>query len=138
MVMPVFVLFLFGFFEFGHALMIDSISENAAYEGARRGIVPGATEESAKQAAEDIAIASSLQSVDVQVVRSEVSPGVQGITVTVSAPMSQNAIFAGPFLSGTTISRSVSMIHESSLRFRFLPGERTFPEPTPRPRGRGR
>lgn len=136
-IVTVAVLFLFAFFEIGHALMIDSIVENAAYEGARRRIVPGATAEQAQQAAEDVATASSLRSVDVQLRTNEVSPGVQGVTVTVNAPLSENSIFMGPFLGNTTISRSVTMIHESSLRFRFLPDERSVPEPIPRPRGRG-
>lgn len=136
--LPVFVLFLFAFFELGHALMMDSIVENAAYEGARRGIVPGATHELAKQAAKDIATASSLRSVDVQVEATVVSPGVDGITVTVNAPLSANAIMMGRFLGDMTVSRSVTMIDESSLRFRFMPANGPLPDPTPRPRGRGK
>jgi Flp pilus assembly protein TadG len=137
-VLPVFVLMLFGFFELGHALMIDSIAENAAYEGARRGIVPGATHAAAIQAAEDIAKASSLKSVDVIVETVNLAPLVQEISVTVNAPLSQNAIFMGPLLGNMTIRRNVTMTQESSLRFRFLPGDQPVPEPTPRPRGRGK
>ncbi len=137
-VLPVFIMLLIGFFELGHVLMIDSIVENAAYEGARRGVVPGATQESAQKAAEDIATASSLRNVQVQVETKELSPSVQSIAVTVNAPLSENGIFVGAFLGNTTVSRSVTMIHESSLRFRFPPGTAQLPEPTPRPRGRGK
>lgn len=137
LVLSLFLLFLFAFFELGHALMIDSVTENAAYEGARRGIVPGASLESARQAAAEIALASSLRSVDVQVQSRQLAPYVQGITVTVNASLSENSIFLGMFLGNATISRSVTMIHESGLRYLYMPGPRPVPEPTPRPRGRG-
>ena len=135
-VLPVFVLFLFAFFELGHALMVDCITENAAYEGARRGIVPGVTEELAEQAAEELATASGLRFVDVEVDTSEQSQHVRAVTVTVNAPLSENSIFMGSFLGNTIITRSVTMIHESDLRYRFTRDQGPAPDPIPRPRGR--
>jgi Flp pilus assembly protein TadG len=137
-VLPIFVLMLFAFFELGHGLMISSIVENAAYEGARRGVVPGATQETAQQVAEDIAIASSLRSPRVQVDTISLTDRVRGITVTVDASMAENGIFLGPFLGNTTISRSTTMIYESDLRYWFDPSLTPPPQPTPRPRGRGK
>lgn len=137
-VLPVLLLLVFGFFEAGHALLMNSIVENAAYEGARYGIVPGATEEGARNAAEDIALKSILRSVDVGVTINEVSPGVRGITVEVKAPVRENAFLVGPLLGEMTISRSVTMILESDLRFRFSPKVHSVAPPLPRPRGRGK
>jgi Flp pilus assembly protein TadG len=137
-VLPVFLLVIFAFFELGHALMIDSIAENAAYEGARRGVVPGATQETAQKAAEDIATASSLRAANVEVETVTLNSRVSGIRVTVNAPMSENGIFLGSFFGNKTVSRSATMIFESNLRYAFVPSQATFPEPTPRPRGRGR
>jgi Flp pilus assembly protein TadG len=136
--LPVLVLVLFGFFELGHALMVDSIIENAAYEGARQGIVAGAEDKMAKQAARDIAIASSLKSVDVRVQTLHPAARVELISVTVDAPLSKNAICLGSFLGKLKVSRTVTMIRDSSLRFRFMPGWRSLTDPTPRPRGRGK
>ena len=41
---PVLVLFILAFFEIGRALTLNCVLENAAYEGARQAILPGATE----------------------------------------------------------------------------------------------
>lgn len=137
-VLPVFLLIMFAFFELGHGLMIGSITKNAAYEGARRGVVPGATHATAQKAAEDLATASSLRGANVKVETVTLNSRVSGIRVTVNAPMSVNGLFLGSFLGNKTVSGSATMIYESNLRFAFVPSEAKLPEPTPRPRGRGR
>ncbi len=47
---PLLLLFFFAAFEFCRANMIRQTADNAAYEGARRAIVPGATAEDARAA----------------------------------------------------------------------------------------
>jgi hypothetical protein len=42
-VLPIFILAMIGIIEFGRAIMVQQILVNAAREGARRAIVPGAT-----------------------------------------------------------------------------------------------
>ena len=137
LVLPLLFFIVFGLFEVGYACLIDSIVENAAYEGARSGVVPGATEDTTQAAAEDLAYGSGLNSVNVEQTITEIRPNVRELTVTVSASMNENAILAGRFLGDMTISRSVSMILESDLRFRFPPTKRSYSAPIPRPRGRG-
>ena len=48
---PILFFFFFTAFEFSRVNMIRQSIENAAYEGSRRGIVPGATAEDCKNAA---------------------------------------------------------------------------------------
>lgn len=42
-ILPVFVLLMLGIIEFGRAVMIQQVLVNAAREGARRAVIPGAT-----------------------------------------------------------------------------------------------
>ena len=133
---PILILFLFGFFEIAHALMIDSVVENAAYEGVRRGIVPGATVESVERAATDIAIASSLKSVDVIIEPNAIGPDTEHLTVTVSAPLRTNGLLIGTFLGDATLTRSATMIREPNLRFRLKPESFVDLPPLPRQRRR--
>lgn len=43
-ILPVFLLAIIGIIEFGRAVMVQQICVNAAREGARRAIIPGATD----------------------------------------------------------------------------------------------
>ena len=42
-ILPIFMLAVIGIIEFGRAVMVQQILVNAAREGARRAIIPGAT-----------------------------------------------------------------------------------------------
>jgi hypothetical protein len=48
-VLPIFILAFIGILEFGRAIMLQQILVNAAREGARRAIVPGATTDEVKK-----------------------------------------------------------------------------------------
>lgn len=43
-VLPLFIAIVFGIVEFGRALMVNQILVNAAREGTRRAVIPGATD----------------------------------------------------------------------------------------------
>lgn len=138
-VVPLFLLFLFAFFELGRALMIDSVIENAAYEGARRGIIPGATAQSVFQAAREIAETSDVRSTQVAVLPGNITPETEFITVTVSTPLSESGLVIGSYLMGREIERSVTMTREPKLREQFRPQVIHHDVPsTPKPRGRGK
>lgn len=138
-VVPIFFLFLLAFFELGHGLMLDSILENAAYEGARQSITPGATTDMVKQAAENIAKISTLKNPQLTVSPPVITPATETVTVTVSTSLSESGLIIGRFLKGSTISRSVTMIREPSLRLQFPPEQIDILNPTtPKPRGRGK
>ncbi len=135
--LPILILFLFAFFEIAHALMIDSVVENAAYEGVRRGIIPGASSDSVEKAAQDVAIASSLKSVNVFVEPNSIGPDTERITVTVSAPLKSNGLLIGTFLGNTMLKRSATMIREAHLRYQVGPDPPTIQDVSPqRPRKR--
>lgn len=136
---PLLVVCVLSFFELGHALMIDSVVENAAYEGARRGVVPGATAAAVKDAAGRVATACGVRSYEVKVSPGRLRSDSEEITVTVSASLADNSFLLGTVLGKARVRRSVTMLREPNLRFHLEPvtgpGD---PAPVPRPRGRGK
>ena len=59
-VLPIFILAVIGIIEFGRAVMVQQILVNAAREGARRAIVPGATSDEVKDLVDDYLVNASL------------------------------------------------------------------------------
>jgi Flp pilus assembly protein TadG len=59
-VLPVFILAIIGIIEFGRAVMVQQILTNAAREGARRAIVPGATNDEVTQLVDNYLVNASL------------------------------------------------------------------------------
>ncbi len=59
-VLPIFILAIIGIIEFGRAMMVQQILVNAAREGGRRAIVPGATSDEVIQLVDDYLVAASL------------------------------------------------------------------------------
>lgn len=104
LVAPVVMFIVFACLEFARVNMIRNTAENAAYEGARAGIVPGAT-------AEDV-IATSRAVVDhvftngenIIVEPSTISPDTESVTVTIEIPLDDNSWVAPVFFAGKTIT----------------------------------
>ena len=59
-VLPIFILAVIGIIEFGRAVMVQQILVNAAREGARRAIVPGATNDEVTGLVDDYLVKASL------------------------------------------------------------------------------
>ena len=90
MTLPLLFLFLFACYEMGRANMLVHATESAAYEAARVGIVPGATPDEIRNAAEFI-----LASVGVRDFTIDVSPDVitnetERVRVDIAVPFETN------------------------------------------------
>ena len=114
-VAPVFFLFIIAAVDFGRMNILRHTADNAAYEAARHGMVPGAT--AAEAISEANAILSSVGTVGGVVT---VDPPVldfttEQITVTVAVPMDQNGWIAPHFTKNKTI------IGRSNLRTERVP-----------------
>jgi hypothetical protein len=59
-VLPIFILAIIGILEFGRVIMLQQILVNAAREGGRRAIVPGATTEEVETLVKDYLAAAGL------------------------------------------------------------------------------
>ena len=114
-VLPVFVILVFGMIEYGRMVMVQQVITNASREGARKAVLDGATTSSVQTA-----VTSYLTSAKVSGGSTAVSPNPTGaasgdpITVTVSIPFSAVSWLPSPmYLGGKTLSASTTMRRES-------------------------
>ena len=109
-VLPILILFTLASVEFSRANMMRNSIENAAFEGARRGTVPGATAAQAKSAAQDLLDVLRILDSAVVVSPSTINENTQDVTVTVTAPMSAANHFITPqFLIGRSLTASITL-----------------------------
>lgn len=112
LVVPLLLLFIFSAIEFSRANMIRNICENAAMEGARKGMLPGATAEDCLTEAEELIEVMALQNATVTVTPAEILPDTESVTVEVSIPLSENALPMAKFVLGKTLTQSVTLPRE--------------------------
>ncbi len=113
MTLSVLFLILFGAYELGRANMIMHTTEAAAYEGARVGIVPGATADQVKEA-----VRSVLSTIAVREARIETDPvnlanETESVGVTVEVSLVDNSILVPKFMAMQPFSRTCRMTRES-------------------------
>lgn len=104
---PILFLVLLGALEFSRMNMLRNSVDNAAYEGARRGVVPGATATDCQNAALGVLNAVGANSASISVTPPIINDATTQVTVTISLPVSANSWGPARFLGGATL-RSVS------------------------------
>jgi len=114
-VLPVFVILVFGMIEYGRMVMVQQVITNASREGARTAVLDGATTTSVQSA-----VTTYLTNAQLSGGSSTVSPNPataasgSPITVTVSIPFSSVSWLPSPmYLGGKTLSASTTMRRES-------------------------
>lgn len=115
-VAPVFIMLVFGMIEYGRMVMVQQLLTNASREGARMGILDGATTSSVQTAVTTYLSNASVTGATVTVNPNPPSSAGYGapVTVTVSIPFSQVSWIPTPmFLSGTTLTASSVMRRET-------------------------
>ena len=98
MTLPLLLLMLFGTYELTRANMMFHTAEAAAYEGARLGIVPGATTAECEQAALDMLATSGIKNAEVTVNPGNLDTETETVTVTISLAYRDNTIMFPLFL----------------------------------------
>lgn len=105
-VLPILMLLLFGIIEFGHVMFVRYNMINAATQAARVGVVtPNATEELLVARAQDALDNSGMGQYAMSISAEITSPPDIVITVSVSIPYSEVAIFSG-FMSESLVLSS--------------------------------
>ncbi|TWT86837.1 TadE-like protein [Pseudobythopirellula maris] len=107
LVAPLFFLVLFSMFEFTWMNVMRHTADNAAYEAARRVIVPGANVAEAEAEANRLLRIVGARDARVTVAPRTITRATERVTVTVEIPMSSNALVAPKFTGSSTI-RAVS------------------------------
>ena len=112
LVAPVFFLLLFGGIEFATLSTIRATSHNAAYEGARKIVIPGADPAIGKAEAERIMGIIGVDTLTVTVTPSVITHDTREVTVSISIPYDDNAVFVPMFTGGLTIVSSTTLATE--------------------------
>jgi Flp pilus assembly protein TadG len=110
---PILFLVVFGSIEFARANMIRNTMENAAYEGARRGVPPGATAANCEAAAQSMLDIIGVVNSTVTVTPGVIQPSTEEVTVTVSVPLATNSYILPRYVSATTLQASITLPRES-------------------------
>lgn len=115
-VVPILFLFFFAAFEFCRANMIRHTVDNAVYESARMGILPGSTAGEVQAEANRILTTIGLTNVSIQVTPGQIQDTTEEVTVRIQVPLDQNSFIAGRFMSGKSIDRELTMVREGVRR----------------------
>ena len=114
-VAPIFFVLVMAAFEFGRMNVIRHTADNAAYEAARRGMVPGATAAESVAEAQRILRIVGTRGARVVVNPATLGPDVDEISVTVDVPLNQNGWITPRFTRSTTI-RATSTLRTERAR----------------------
>jgi Flp pilus assembly protein TadG len=107
-------LIVFTAIEFMRVNTIVNTSENAAYEGARAGMVPGATADDAIAAAESMLSVIGTRNAVVLVEPATIATDTPEITVTVQVPLNANSFIVPQFFLGKTLTKACTLSREIS------------------------
>lgn len=111
---PVLFLMVFACIEFARANMIRNTIENAAYEGARSGILPGATSENCKAVAQELVRIIGVKEYSIAVEPEVIREDSQEVTVAVEVPMTVvNGYITPRFYLGRMLRASITLPRET-------------------------
>jgi len=111
-VAPLLFLFLFAGFEFCRVAMIRHTVDNAIYEGARRGIIPGGTSAEVTAEAERVLSTIGLTTFSLNVSPALIDDTVDEITVRLTVPLDANTFVPAQYFIGQEITRELTMRRE--------------------------
>jgi Flp pilus assembly protein TadG len=112
---PIFFVILFAGIEFSRAHMIRSSIENAAFEGARKGIVSGVTATQCKTTTESLLEISLVKDYQVTVSPPVLDASVDIVSVTVSVPLTtENGFRLTGFLKNNTFTKTIELPREGT------------------------
>ena len=109
---PILFLFFFASLEFSRVNMIRQSVENAVYEGARRGIVPGATADNCRASALTVLNSISARDAQITVTPSVITKDTPQVTVAVAIPVNNNSWVIPVFFKDKTIASSMTLQRE--------------------------
>lgn len=109
---PILLMFFFASLEFSRVNMIRQSVENAVYEGARRGIVPGATAENCREAAQVVLNSISARDAEIDVNPATITPSTEEVTVSITVPIDTNSWVIPVFFDGRSVTGSMTLKRE--------------------------
>ncbi|MEM6331390.1 MAG: TadE/TadG family type IV pilus assembly protein [Planctomycetota bacterium] len=116
LVAPVFFLVVLGMIEFGRMAMVQQVLTNAAREGARVGVLDGATTAGVTNKVDDYLASASISGAAVQVSPNPPNAAAYGESVTVTVSISFNDVswLPTPFFVGGQTLRAESVMRRET------------------------
>jgi Flp pilus assembly protein TadG len=115
-VLPVFLLFVFGMIEYGRMVMVQQIITNAAREGARVGVLDNSTSTTVSTAANKYLTSAGISSATIAASPNPPSSATYAnpVSVTVSVPFNSVSWLPSPmYLGGKTMTYTATMRRET-------------------------
>jgi len=109
---PIAFLLFFAAIDFCRLSMLTHTAEQAAYEGARRASIPGATAKLAKQAAQSELDRLGVRQATVNVTPGTITSATESVTVEVIVPLTNNAWVSPQVLHNAVIRRKSTLSRE--------------------------
>ncbi|MGC3967926.1 MAG: TadE/TadG family type IV pilus assembly protein [Pirellulales bacterium] len=113
-VCPLVFTFFFAAIEFARSNQILNTTSNAAYQGCRASIIPGATSATVTAEAKKYLDAGLISSATITVNPSTITNTTTAVTVTVSVPLNSNTWIGQTFTAGKTVTRSCTLTREKT------------------------
>ncbi|HVJ86844.1 MAG TPA: TadE family protein [Caulifigura sp.] len=115
-VLPVLFMIMFGAVDCARLNMVRNTAQNAAYEGARNAITPGATANHAKAVAQKVLNGVGIKNYTVSVSPATITTATDVVTVTVTVPLKDNSWTAAASKTTRNMVRSCTMSVEKTKR----------------------
>ena len=112
LVLPVFLLILFGGFEFGRICLVRNAANNAAYQAARRVMVPGATVADANTEVSRLMSVFGVNQFTVTVNPSPITLATDRVTVSIDIPANQCGWITPMFTNSLVIHAGSTLFAE--------------------------
>lgn len=112
MCLPVLMTILLGSYELARANMMLHSTESAAYEGARVGIIPGASPDAVRDAAARILGSVGVRSFDIQIFPEVITNTTEEIEVLVTVPFEENLAFPTLFIQEPVFTGTCTLRRE--------------------------
>jgi len=114
LVLPVFLLVVFFFFEAWRFMQFQQAVDQAAYEAARVAIVPGATIEEARDQGRAILDSMAAPTATIEITPDPITDATEEVTVTVSLPHADVGLFFDYFTAGYEFVSTITLDHENA------------------------
>ncbi len=102
--LPLLLALLFGAIEYGRAFQVRHTLQNAAYEGARKAMVPGGTADDARSEAERVLSTVGVRNATIDVSPAAITLATPSVTVTIS--VQTDAVgYSTPLVLGNRVLR---------------------------------
>lgn len=110
---PLLFVLLFGCYEMARANLMKHAAESAAYEGARVGIIPGATQEEVRAATEFVMTSVGVGTFTVDVQNTVSEDEIERVTVDVAVPFNENFRLGTFFIDDPTFRGQCTLKRET-------------------------